>query len=126
MKSLQDYIIAISSNEFNIYFIILALSLIVYIITRYIVIKSISHFFKKTSTDLDDILLEKGLFNRLSYLPPLIIIYSLNDIIPVFEYIDRILLGIIVIVVATSINAFINASSDIYSKSRYARRSKIH
>ena len=55
MKFLQDYIIAISSNELNIYFIILALSFIVYIVTRYIVIKSISHFFKKTSTDLDDI-----------------------------------------------------------------------
>ena len=122
MESIQDYIITISSNEFNIYFIVLALSFIAYILTRYIVIKSISHFFKRTSTDLDDILLEKGLFNRLSYLPPLMIIYSLNDIIPLFEYIERVVLGIIVIVIATSINAFVNASSDIYSKSRYAGR----
>ena len=122
MESIQDYIITISSNEFNIYFIVLALSFIAYILTRYIVIKSISHFFKRTSTDLDDILLEKGVFNRLSYLPPLMIIYSLNDIIPLFEYIERVVLGIIVIVIATSINAFVNASSDIYSKSRYAGR----
>ncbi len=122
MESIQDYIITISSNEFNIYFIVLALSFIAYILTRYIVIKSISHFFKRTSTDLDDILLEKGLFNRLSYLPPLMIIYSLNDIIPLFEYIERVVLGIIVIVIATSINAFVNASSDIYSKSRYSGR----
>ena len=122
MESIQDYIITISSNEFNIYFIVLALSFIAYILTRYIVIKSISHFFKRTSTDLDDILLEKGLFNRLSYLPPLIIIYSLNDIIPLFEYIERVVLGIIVIVIATSINAFVNASGDIYSKSRYSGR----
>ena len=66
MGSIQDYIITISSNKFNIYIIVLALSFISYILTRYIVIKSISHFFKRTSTDLDDILLEKGLFNRLS------------------------------------------------------------
>tara|TARA_B100002019_G_C21243527_1_gene586946 strand:- start:14 stop:1003 length:990 start_codon:yes stop_codon:yes gene_type:complete len=50
------------------------------------------------------------------------IIYSLNDIIPLFEYIERVVLGIIVIVIATSINAFVNASSDIYSKSRYSGR----
>ena len=122
MKFIQEYISGVTSNQWYVYLLILLVSFIVYIVTRYVVLKSLSHFFKKTSTDLDDILLEKGLFNRLSYLPPLIIIYNLNELIPEFEFIYRILLGIIALVVMTSINAFISAGSEIYSRSRYAGR----
>ena len=122
MKFIQEHITDLTSNQWYIYMLILAVSFIVYLITRYVVLKSISHFFKKTSTDLDDILVEKGLFNRLSYLPPLIIICNLNELIPEFEFIYRILLGLIALVVMTSINAFISGSSEIYSRSRYAGR----
>jgi miniconductance mechanosensitive channel len=122
MKFIQEHITDLTSNQWYIYVLILAVSFIVYLITRYVVLKSISLFFKKTSTDLDDILVERGLLNRLSYLPPLIIIYNLNELIPEFEFIYRILLGIIALVVMTSINAFISASSEIYSRSRYAGR----
>ncbi len=125
MKFIQDSITTMASNQWYIYMLILALSFIVYLVTRYIVIKTISHFFKKTSTELDDILVEKGLFNRLSYLPPLFIIYNLSEIIPEFNFFDRILLALIAFIVITSLNAFISASSEIYSKSRYAGRLNI-
>ena len=125
MKFIQDSITTMASNQWYIYVLILAFSFIVYLITRYVVIKTISHFFKKTSTDLDDILVEKGLFNRLSYLPPLFIIYNLNEIIPEFNFFDRVLLALIVFIVITSINALISAVSEIYSKSRYAGRLNI-
>ena len=122
MKFIQEYISGTTSNQWYVYLLILIVGFIVYLVTRYVVLRLISHFFKKTSTDLDDILVERGLLNRLSYLPPLIIIYNLNELIPEFEFIYRILLGIIALVVMTSINAFISASSEIYSKSRYAGR----
>jgi len=122
MNFIQEYISGITSNQWYVYLLILLVGLIVYLVSRYVVLRLISHFFKKTSTDLDDILIEKGLLNRLSYLPPLIIIYNLNELIPEFEFIYRILLGIIALVVMTSINAFISASSEIYSRSRYAGR----
>ena len=125
MKFIQDSITTMASNQWYIYMLILALSFIVYLVTRYIVIKTISHFFKKTSTELDDILVEKGLFNRLSYLPPLFIIYNLSEIIPEFNFFDRILLALIAFIVITSVNAFISAASEIYSKSRYAGRLNI-
>jgi miniconductance mechanosensitive channel len=122
MNFIQEYISGITSNQWYVYLLILLVGFIVYLFTRYVVLRLISHFFKKTSTDLDDILVERGLLNRLSYLPPLIIIYNLNALIPEFEFIYRILLGIIALVVMTSINAFISASSEIYSRSRYAGR----
>ena len=125
MKFIQDYITTMASNQWYIYLLILVLSFIVYLITRYIVIKTISHFFKKTSTELDDILIEKGLFNRLAYLPPLFIIYNLNEIIPEFNFFDRVLLSLIAFIVITSVNAFISAASEIYSKSKYAGRLNI-
>ena len=114
-----------ASNQWYIYLLILVLSFIVYLITRYIVIKTISHFFKKTSTELDDILVEKGLFNRLAYLPPLFIIYNLNEIIPEFNFFDRVLLSLIAFIVITSVNAFISAASEIYSKSKYGGKLNI-
>ena len=125
MKFIQDCITTMASNQWYIYLLILALSFIVYLITRYVVIKTISHFFKRTSTELDDILVEKGLFNRLSYLPPLFIIYNLNEIIPEFNLVDRILLSLIAFIVITSMNAFISAASEIYSKSKYAGKLNI-
>jgi len=125
MKFIQDSITTMASNQLYIYMLILAFSLIVYLVTRYVVIKTISHFFKKTSTDLDDILVEKGLFNRLSYLPPLFIIYNLNEIVPEFNFFNRVLLALIAFIVITSVNAFLSAASEIYSKSRYAGRLNI-
>ena len=125
MKFIQDSITTMASNQLYIYMLILAFSLIVYLVTRYVVINTISHFFKKTSTDLDDILVEKGLFNRLSYLPPLFIIYNLNEIVPEFNFFNRVLLALIAFIVITSINAFLSAASEIYSKSRYAGRLNI-
>ena len=125
MKFIQDSITTMASNQLYIYMLILAFSLIVYLVTRYVVINTISHFFKKTSTDLDDILVEKGLFNRLSYLPPLFIIYNLNEIVPEFNFFNRVLLALIAFIVITSVNAFLSAASEIYSKSRYAGRLNI-
>ena len=125
MKFIQDSIATMASNQLYIYMLILAFSFVVYLITRFVVIRTISHFFKKTSTDLDDILIEKGVFNRLSYLPPLFIIYNLNEIIPEFNFFDRVLLALIAFIVITSVNAFISAVSEIYSKSKYAGKLNI-
>ena len=85
-------------------------------------IKAISNLFKKTSTELDDILIEKGLFNRLSYAVPLILIYNLSNLLPEYEIIGRALLGLISAVLLFSLNSFISAISEIYSRSRYANR----
>ena len=79
MNQLTDYILSISNNQegYMIWIWIIAVSFIAYLITRYVILRIISSLFKKTSTKLDDILIDKGLFNRLSYVIPLLIIYNL-------------------------------------------------
>ena len=80
MKELSDYILSISNDQWYIVYIaIIIISYLMYLITRNVVLKSISHFFKKTSTDIDDILIEKGIFSRLSYLVPLTLPKTRNN-----------------------------------------------
>ena len=126
MKELSDYILSMSNDQWYIVYIaIIIISYLMYLITRHVVLKSISHFFKKTSTDIDDILIEKGVFSRLSYLVPLIFIYNLKDLLPGYEIVDRVLVSLIALIFISSLNAFVNALSNIYSKSRYSNRFNI-
>jgi len=119
MQELLNYILSVSNDQlYVVYLIVIIISGLLYLVTRYIILKSISHFFRKTSTDLDDILIERGVLNRLSYFIPLIFIYNLKDLLAIYEIVDRILISLIALVFMSSINAFINALSDIYSKSK--------
>ncbi len=126
MQSILDYILLMSNNQwYVVYLVVFVISYLMYLITRHIVLKSISHFFKKTSTDIDDILIEKGVFNKLSYLVPLIFLYNLKDLIPNYEIIDRVLVALIALIFISAVNAFINALSDIYSRTKYSNRLSI-
>ena len=126
MQNLLNYILSISNDQIHvIYLIVIVISFLLYLITRYIILKLISHFFKKTSTDLDDILIEKGVLNRLSYLIPLIFIYNLKELLAMYVIVDRVLISLITLIFISSINAFINALSYIYSRSKYSNRLNI-
>jgi len=126
MQKLLNYILSISNDQlYIIYFIVIIISFLLYLVTRYIILKSISKIFKKTSTNLDDILIEKGVLNRLSYFIPLIFIYNLKDLLAVYDIVDRVLVSLIALILISSINAFINALNDIYSKSQYSNRFNI-
>ena len=126
MQKLLNYILSISNEQlYIIYLIVVVISLLLYLFTRYIILKSISKIFRKTSTNLDDILIEKGVLNRLSYFIPLIFIYNLKDLLAVHEIIDRILISIIALILVSTLNAFINALNDIYYKSQYSNRFNI-
>ena len=119
MQELLNYILSISNDQlYIIYLIVVIISLLLYLFTRYIILKSISKIFRKTSTNLDDILIEKGVLNRLSYFIPLIFIYNLKDLLAVYEIVDRILISIIALILVSTLNAFINALNDIYYKSQ--------
>ena len=126
MQKLLNYILSISNDQlYLIYLIVVIISFLLYLFTRYIILKSISKIFKKTSTNLDDILIEKGVLNRLSYFIPLIFIYNLKDLLAVYEIVDRILISLIALIIVSTVNAFINALNDIYYKSQYSNRFNI-
>ena len=121
MEILNNYILNIQENKYILLGITLLLSFFSYIVIRYVVLKAISRLFEKTSTKLDDILIETGFLNRISYIVPLFILYNLfNSFIGNYLIINRLLLSLIAIVIILSFNSLLNVFSDIYNRSKYS------
>ncbi len=121
MENLNDYILNLFQQKYILLGAILCFSILAYLFMRYIVIKALFHLFEKTSNRIDDILIEKGLLNRLSYIFPLIIFYNLfNSFIGDYLLLNRIVLVLIAIVIVASINSLLNVINDIYNQSKYS------
>jgi miniconductance mechanosensitive channel len=124
--SLKSIGINSSENSIVVLGIFLVICIASYLISNKIIIRLISNLFKKTSTKLDDILIEKGFLNRLSNLIPLIIFYNLfNYIYGDYLIVDRLALALIAIVVILSINSLLNAFNEIYNQSKYSDKINI-
>ena len=115
-----------SENSVVLFVTFLFICIITYIISNKIIIKLISNLFKKTSTKIDDILIEKGFLKRLSNLIPLIVFYNLfNQFYGDYLIINRLTLALIAIVVILSINSLLNAFNEIYNQSKYSDKINI-
>lgn len=121
MEILNHYILDIKEQKYILLAITLSISFFSYVLMRYVVLKAISRLFEKTSTKLDDILIETGFLNRISYIVPLIISYNLfNSFIGSYLIINRLLLSLIAIVIILSFNSLLNVFNDIYNRSKYS------
>ena len=124
--SLKSIDINSPDNSIVVLGIFLVVCIASYLITNKILIRLISKLFKKTSTKLDDILIEKGFLNRLSNLIPLIIFYNLfNHIYGNYLIVNRLALALIAIVVILSFNSLLNAFNEIYNQSKYSDKINI-
>ena len=124
--SLKSIDINSPDNSIVVLGIFLVVCIASYLITNKILIRLISKLFKKTSTKLDDILIEKGFLNRLSNLIPLIIFYNLfNHIYGDYLIVNRLALALIAIVVILSFNSLLNAFNEIYNQSKYSDKINI-
>ncbi len=113
----------------NIYLSYLGLilfSFFAYLLTRYVILRFIVRIFEKTSTDIDDILIQNGFLNRISYAIPLLIIYNFStSFYDTSHLFSRLVVISLLLVFLLSINSFITSINDIYSSSRYANRLSI-
>ena len=126
MQDLTDYIQNVSDDQiYLVYLIVIFISYLLYLVTNRIILKSISHFFKRTTTYVDDILIEKKVFNKIPYLIPLIFIYNLKELMPWFKVVENFLLSVFALIILISLNAFINALSEIYSRSKFSNKLNI-
>ena len=126
MQNLIDYIQNVADDQiYLVYLIVIFISYLIYLITNRIILKSISHFFKKTSTYVDDILIEKKVFNKIPYLIPLIFIYNLKDLLPWFNAVENFLLSFFALIILISLNAFINALNEVYTRSKFSNKLNI-
>ena len=107
-------------------FIAIGFSIISYLITKFILLSIVSRFFRKTSTQIDDILIDNGFLNRLSYIVPLIVIHSLvgykfGDV----DLISRIIYASFSIIGISVAHSVLNSVNEIYSKSKFSNRLNI-
>ena len=121
MENLIQSFFQVGEQKYILFTIILSFSFISYIIMRFIVLRIIFHLFEKTSTKLDDILIEKGLLNRLSYIVPLLILYNFSyQYADNYSLINRLLLTMIFVVIIASINSLLSVLNDIFNQSKYS------
>ena len=114
-------------NSLSILGILAALSLVAFWITEKIIIKLLTKMLQKTSTQMDDILIKRNVFKRLTYVVPALIFYNFAYAAPQFTImIQRASLTLMAISGLMVINSFLNALNDIYKKTKYHERLDIN
>ena len=107
--------------------ILAVLSILAFWITERIIIKLLSKMFQKTSTQMDDILIKRNVFKRLTYVVPALIFYNFAYAAPQFTtMIQRASLTLMAIAGLLVINSFLNALRDIYKQTKYHERLDIN
>lgn len=102
--------------DFTLFIIILFLSVLIYIITKKIVLKLIGRFVRKTQIKIDDHILDSKVFQRLSLIVPILIIYNTSYLFPEWAvFIKKASSVFLALVSSFSITAFLNGLSSYYS-----------
>ena len=102
-------------------------SMAAYWVTKKVIISLLTRMVKKTQTQLDDILVNRNIFNRLSYMVPTLIFYNFAYAAPQFTImIQRVSLTLMAIAGLLVINSFINVLRDIYKQTKYHERLDIN
>lgn len=95
----------------------LVFALILYFVTKKIVLKILIHFIKNNKYNFDDIMLEKKVFSRASQIIPVLGIHFIATFMTTYgETIQKILGIYMVIVVVSVIDALLNAVESIYNR----------
>ena len=99
---------------------IILLSIVAYWIAKHFILKGLTAIIDHTSTEWDDVILRKKVFNRLAHLAPAIVLYTFSAVPFVgYEWITALINGIVlifmIIICLLAINAFLNASLAIYN-----------
>ncbi len=91
------------------------LSFIFYFVTKHYVLKLFLELAGKTKTKLDDVLMQDTIVRRLSYIVPLIIIFSFAYVVPFAEnFIQKASLALMSLFVLLNIGTILTGFTDIY------------
>ena len=113
-------------NVFMEFFTPFFISIFLFLFIRKLLKNYLRNFFEKTSTKVDDLLIKNKIFLNLSYLVPLLVIYSFIDNFSPYEVIiERILKSGFVIVITITISSIITMLGELYEQSKYSGRMNI-
>ena len=96
-------------------FVVVALAFVLHWVTRRIVLRLVSHYIQSNRFSWDNKMLERKVFSRMSHIVPALVLYRGAGLFPVGR--DLIAHGAVIyllVVIAMTINAFLNALDDIY------------
>ncbi len=94
---------------------ILLLAIVLYFLTKKVVIKGIRLLVRRTPTSYDDLLLNEKLMRRASLIVPLLVLRQFTYLLPSAElYIGRLFDALVVIVVLLTIGTLISTFNDLY------------
>ncbi len=106
--------------------VLAVISLIAFWVTQKVILTLLTKMFKKTSTQLDDILVNRNVFTRLAYVVPALIFYNFAYAAPQFTFlIQRASLSLMALAGLLVVNSFLNALGDIYQQTKYSERMHI-
>ena len=126
MQDFQEFTKSVFSGQwYTSYLLIGMLCLVAYFITSRILLRTVSHLFKKTSTKFDDILIEERVFNKLPFLVPLVILYNSKDLLYWNNLLDRAILSTIALIFLYSLNALINALNEMFKLTDLSKKFSI-
>jgi len=126
MQDFQEFTKSVLSGQwYTSYLLIGMLCLVAYFITSRILLRTVSHLFKKTSTKFDDILIEQRVFNKLPFLVPLVILYNSKDLLYWNNLLDRVILSTIALIFLYSLNALINALNEMFKLTELSKKFSI-
>ena len=110
-----------------IFVLIIILSLIAYFVAKYFILKGLTAIINRTTTQWDDMMLKKKVFNRLAHLAPAMLVY-MSISIPFEGYdwlialINGLVLIFIIVMVVLALDAFLNATLAIYTTYEVSNR----
>ena len=126
MQDFQEFTKSVFSGQwYTSYLLIGMLCLVAYFITSRILLRTVSHLFKKTSTKFDDILIEQRVFSKLPFLVPLVILYNSKDLLYWNNLLDRVILSTIALIFLYSLNALINALNEMFKLTDLSKKFSI-
>ncbi len=124
--AIKELLIDMNGGPYILAIVILAVSWLSYLFSCRVILKLLKTIFKHTETHLDDILIERGVLNRLAYAVPLLVIYLFADLFPDFSaVIQQYLSAFFVIVFILVVNAALDAINDIYRQSKFSQQLNI-
>lgn len=110
-------------SSLSILVILAVVSLLAFWVTQRLILNLLTKMLRKTSTQLDDILINQNVFKRLTYIVPALIFFNFAYAIPQFTtMIQRTSLTLMAIAGLLIINSLINALREIYKETKYHDR----
>ena len=106
---------------------IILLSIITYWIAKHFILKGLTTIINRTTTEWDDMILRKKVFNRLAHLAPALVLYMFSAV-PFAGYhgitsvIQGIVLIFMIIIILLALDAFLNAALAIYNTYEVSNR----